>query len=166
MVSCRRTKKTIGKKTSKMFCQVYIAYFSTDGVRTIISKIRTFQSDCADLRRRPHLTSKRAQQAWAAINTYIPVATLFVPIPITGDHSKFLSPSMKCIRALFSHSYRRPFFPIFPKFGNNWRYIPGMYQHTEAFCHYSLNSPEEAKISSSLNIPIFFWEKKNRKIWE
>ena len=32
------------------------------------------------------------------------------------------------------HSYRRVFFPWFPKFGNNWRY---MYQYTEAFCHYS-----------------------------
>ena len=32
----------------------------------------------------------------------------------------------------------------------NWENIGDMYRYTEPFCHYSWNSPEEAKISSSL----------------
>ena len=43
--------------------------------------------------------------------------------------------------------------------------IGDMYWYTEAFCHYSWNSPEEAKISSSLTFQ-YLEQKKNRNIWK
>ena len=59
-----------------------------------------------------------------------------------------------------AHSYRRAFFPNFPKFGNNWRWVSTYGGVLSLFVKFS-----RSKNIKFVNIPIF-GKKKNRKIWK